>query len=79
MKIYSYKLNKENTVEASISSEGSWYHFSIYDYTDSKNISLECDRESLKGLADFIYNTIQMNVAHKVMAEDSEALGKLSK
>jgi hypothetical protein len=36
-------------------------------------------KEELKGLADFIYNTIQMNVAHKVMAEDSEALGKLSK
>ena len=35
-------------------------------------------REELKDLADFIYNTIQMGVAHKVMTEDNEALGKLS-
>jgi hypothetical protein len=58
MKIYAYNLNKEKTVEVSISLENDWNHFSIYDYTDSKNISLECDRESLKGLAYFILETI---------------------
>jgi len=36
-------------------------------------------REDLKGLADFIYNTLQMDVAKQVMFEDSESLRNLSK
>jgi hypothetical protein len=34
-------------------------------------------REDLKGLADFIYYYLQMNVARQVMVEDIEALRNL--
>jgi len=46
---------------------------------ETKNHIVFTDSYELKEVADFIYHTIQMNVAKQVMSEDSEILKNLSK
>ena len=51
-----FKIN--NNIDVHITSNGNWHYVSIYnDFTD-KSVSYQCGTKELKGLADFIYNTI---------------------
>jgi hypothetical protein len=46
---------------------------------ETNNKVVFTDKHELMEIADFIHNTLQMNVAKQVMVEDSESLRNLSK
>jgi hypothetical protein len=57
-----YYLNDNKTIDVKIAGNWKHFHFSVYD--DIKNKSVFCSnmsRETLKGLADFIYNYLENN------------------
>lgn len=55
--IPNYNLNPE--VNLQLHCYDNFCYFSLYDDTDSKSIALECSKEKLKGLADFINNYLK--------------------
>ena len=79
-KAFQYYLDKDKLIDIRVDhwDNGKMY-VSVYNDRNDSCVAYTCSREELRGLADFIYNTIQMNIAKKVMAVDSESLGTLIK
>jgi hypothetical protein len=79
-KAVQYYLDKDKLIDIRVDhwDNGKMY-VSVYNDRNDSCVAYTCSREELKGLADFIYHTLQMNVAKSIMTEDSEALRNLSK
>jgi len=57
-----YYLDKDKTISIMVTKfQNGDIHFSIYNDRNDSSIAYICNRNELKGLADFLYETIGIN------------------
>jgi len=77
MSIVTKDCYKADVFNFDVEHNGSLIDLTINNVISWEWMKMKLTKEETKGLADFLYSSLQMNVARQVMVEDIEALRNL--
>jgi len=77
MSIVTKDCYKADVFNFNVEHNGSLIDLTINNVISWEWMKMKLTKEEAKGLADFLYSSLQMNIARQVMVEDIEALRNL--